>query len=103
MDNQTPEINPNGSAPTGNNAPGKGLSIAALVCGIVAFFLNPLYLVGIAAIVCGIVGMNKKGNPSRTMAIVGLSLGAGATVWQIGNDILLTVFTAGLGAFSCCF
>jgi len=76
----------------------RGISIAALVCGIVCFFFNPLYLVCLAAIVLGIVGLCKPG--SKSMAGWGLGLGIIGGIAQFALDLLITIFSFGLGFFS---
>lgn len=55
---------------------GKGMSIAALVCGIVGLFVGGLIL-GPLAIIFGAIGMKRGG---RGMAIAGLICGIVATV-----------------------
>lgn len=78
---------------------GSGCSIAALICGIAAFIINPCYLTCLAAIILGIVGISRK-EPSKGMAIAGLILGIVAIALQILGDILITVFSFGMGFFS---
>lgn len=76
-----------------------GISIAALVCGIVGFCCcNPLYLVSIAAIVLGLIGMNKN-DSSKNMAIAGLILGAVSIAFCLIVDLLMLPLTFGLGFF----
>lgn len=72
-----------------------GVAIAALVCGIVGFIINPAYLVSIAAIVLGIVGLCQK-NYSKGMAVTGLILGCVSLVVGFILDLILSVFTMGL-------
>lgn len=71
----------------------KGLAIAALVVGIVAFLtgLVPVggALVGIAAIILGAIALSKK--QPKGLALTGLILGAVAVIASIG-------MTIGLGA-----
>ena len=76
-----------------------GVSVAALVCGIVSFCCcNPLYLVSVAAVVLGIVGLTKK-DSSNGMAIAGIILGALSVIICIIIDILLLPFTLGTSFF----
>ena len=75
----------------------KGLSIASLVCGLVAFCCcNPLYSVSIVAIILGAIGCGKGG---KGMAITGIILGALSIVFSILVDIILFPFTYGVGFF----
>lgn len=91
MDNQFNQI------PTQPEAPkNSGVAIAALVCGIVGFFINPVYLVSLAAIILGIVGLAAKDNQPKGMATTGLVLGCVSLVMQFIADLLLSVFTLGL-------
>lgn len=76
-----------------------GVGIAALVCGIAGFFINPLYLVSAAAIILGIVGLCLKGK-SKGTAIAGLILGICACAIQLIIDIIITVFSFGVGFFT---
>lgn len=73
----------------------KGLAIAALIVGIVAFFtgLVPVLgaLIGIAAIILGAIALSKKQH--KGFALTGLILGALAAIASIS-------VTAGLGAIS---
>jgi hypothetical protein len=82
---------------TGGGAPGpgaaKGLALAALIVGIVAFLtgLVPVFgaIVGIAAIVLGILALRRR--QPKALAVTGLALGAVAVVASI-------LVTAGIGA-----
>ncbi|MDC3032165.1 DUF4190 domain-containing protein [Bacteroidota bacterium] len=58
---------------------GKGMSVAALVCGIVGLFFGGLIL-GPLAIVFGAIGMKRDG---RGMAIAGLVCGIVATLFSL--------------------
>ena len=58
---------------------GKGMSIAAMVCGIVGLFIGGIIL-GPLAIVFGAIGMKRDG---RGMAITGLITGIIASLWSI--------------------
>lgn len=84
------------------NTTGKtsGLAIAALICGILAFFCNPCYLMGLVAIILGGIALSKHDSTSKGMAIAGLVLGIFTTVYQITFDIIFTVCTMGTGFFS---
>lgn len=74
----------------------KGLAIAALVVGIVAFLtgLAPFFglIAGAAAVVLGILALRRA--QSKGMAITGLSLGA---VGAVTSLIVTLVFAAALG------
>lgn len=78
-----------------------GLCIAALVLGIVGFFLNPIYACSVLAIIFGAIGMKPNG-PKSNMAKAGLGLGIGSLVLQFGMDLLITICTFGAGFFSFC-
>ena len=74
-----------------------GISIAALVCGIISFCCcNPLYLVSIAAIILGIVGMSKN-DGSKGMAVAGLILGAVSIIFCLIVDLVTIPLTMGFG------
>ena len=73
-----------------------GFAIAALVCGLISFFINPVYTVSLAAIILGIVALAKK-NDSKAMSIIGIVLGAVSIAFGVVVDLLLTIFTAGAG------
>lgn len=73
-----------------------GVGIAALCCGIAGFFINPIYLVSLAAVILGIVGLCMKGK-SKGMAVAGLILGICACICQLIIDIIVTVFSFGIG------
>lgn len=75
-----------------DNNSNSGLSTASLVLGIIAFFLNPLYICSILAIIFGSVSKNKTG----------LILGIISLVLQFLLDIIITVFSLGMGAFTFC-
>ena len=66
---------------------GKGMSVAALVCGIVGLFFGGLIL-GPLAIVFGAIGMKRDG---RGMAIAGLVCGIVATLFSL---LILAAFVA---------
>lgn len=67
---------------------GKGVSIAALVCGIVGLLVWCLpclgYPVAMAALVCGIIGLKKQG--SKWMNIVGIVVGALCLILSLVNS-----------------
>lgn len=69
--------------------------IVALICGIVAFLFNPMYLVSVSAVITGIVGMTGN-RDSKGLAITGLILGIVAFLFQVVVDIILSFFTFGL-------
>ncbi|MBQ8546450.1 MAG: hypothetical protein IJ437_05880 [Clostridia bacterium] len=75
------------------------MGIAALVLGILAFFLNPCYICSLLSIILGAVGMR---GPYRTMGMVGMILGIVSLVAQFAFDILTTIFSFGVGAFTFC-
>ena len=77
------------------NQKSNGVAVAALVCGLVAFLINPLYLVSTAAIICAIVALCAKNQSSKGLAIVGLCCGIGAVGVQVIVDIILLPFTCG--------
>ncbi|MFJ3957114.1 hypothetical protein [Arthrobacter sp. NPDC090010] len=85
--------NPFTPAPTGP----KGLAIAALVCGIIAFatawipVINIVALIaGLIAIVLGIVSLAKKFN-GKVMAGIGMGLGV---LGLLGALLMITIFAA---------
>lgn len=77
---------------------GKGLSIAALVCGIIATVLAWFYMINIAALVLGIVGIvcavSGKKKAVAANAATGLAT-AGLVLSIIGTCL------AGVGFLSC--
>lgn len=77
---------------------GKGLSIAALVLGIISAVLAWFYLVNIAALVCGVVGIvcASKGKKAAKVAEAPTGLGTAGMVLSIIGTCL-----AGIGFFSC--
>ena len=86
--NPTPTPTPPPTQPT------SGLCLAALICGIAGFLFNPMYLVSIAALVCGIIALVQHANP-RGMALAGTICGGCALVLQFIVDCILSVFTFG--------
>lgn len=76
-----------------------GVGIASLVCGIVGFMINPLYLVSVGAVVCGIVGIATGKDKPKGTAIAGLILGLVAWGLQFICDFVLSIFTLGLSFF----
>ena len=72
--------------------------IISLICGIVAFIYNPLYLVSIGALITGIIGLTGY-RDSKILAVIGLILGIAAFLFQFVTDLLLSVFTMGLSFF----
>ena len=83
----------------GNNK--DGICLAALICGLISIFIDPLYLVSIAAVVLGVVGLSGA-YEKRGMAIAGIILGGASIVVQIILDIIVTIFSGGIGLFSFC-
>ncbi len=85
----------------GGNAVKKsnGIAIASLICGIVAFLINPLYIVSIAAIVLGIIGLANAHISPKTFAVIGLILGFVSWGVQFVADLILSIFTFGLSFF----
>ncbi len=98
----TPEY-PTYNYPTPPPQPQKSntLCVAALIAGIAGFFINPLYIVSIAAVVLGIIGIANKSD-GKTMAIAGICLGGVSLVSQFTLDLLLTIFSMGMGACTFC-
>ncbi len=78
-----------------------GICTAALVLGIVSFFINPLYLVSITGLILGIVGINKKPVPvNRNLGGWGIGLSGASILIQLILDIIITICTAGMGFVS---
>lgn len=77
---------------------GKGLSVAALVCGIISCILAWFYMVNIAALVLGIVGIVCAANGRKKAKAVGAPTGIGTAGLVLA--IIGTVL-AGIGFFSC--
>ncbi len=75
-----------------------GAATAALVCGIIAFFFNPLYLISIVAIITGFVGIAAKPS-NKGSAVGGVILGFISLATQFVLDLVLSVFTFGLSFF----
>lgn len=90
-----------GTIDGGNNSSKEGFCIASLVLGIVGFLINPIYVVSILAIIFGAIGL-KEAEPNGNRAKTGLILGVIAICVQIFMDIILTLFTAGIGGVSFC-
>jgi len=88
-----PPTTTGGGAPGPGQATPKGLALAALIVGIVAFLtgLVPVFgaIVGIAAVVLGVLALRKK--QPKALAVTGLALGAVAVVASV-------LVTAGIGA-----
>lgn len=87
--------------PYQQNVGGEGICIAALVLGIVGFFLNPCYIVSLLAIIFGFFGQAKN-NSKKAFAIWGWALGFAAIVLQILGDLLVSLFSGGVGLFVFC-
>jgi|O827metagenome_2_1110793.scaffolds.fasta_scaffold117090_1 energy-converting hydrogenase Eha subunit C len=78
-----------------------GLCTAALVLGIASFFVDPMYLVSLTGLILGIVGITRKPTPTnKSCGVWGIILSSCGFVVQLILDILLSVFSAGIGAFS---
>ena len=80
-------INSPNSANAAAYGGGKGMGVAALVCGIVGLFFGGLIL-GPLAIIFGAIGMKRDG---RGMAIAGLVCGIVATLFSL---LILAAFVA---------
>lgn len=79
------------SAPT-QAATGKGLAIASLVFGIIAFLTGLIYVggvLGLLAVVFGIIALKKR--QGRGMAIAGIITGALGILGTIAAIILVTL------------
>lgn len=78
-----------------------GLCTASLVLGILGFFINPCYIMSILAIVFGAVG---KGKPCSNagQGRTGMILGIIAIIVQLVIDIIITIFSAGIGFVTFC-
>ena len=80
-----------------------GMCTAALVLGIVGFFINPLYLVSTVGLVFGIIGLCEKPEPSnKGSALAGVILCPCAIILQLIIDTVLTICTLGVGGLSYC-
>ncbi len=77
---------------------GKGLSITALVLGIVSSILAWFYMINIVALICGIVGIicAAKGRKAAIAAEAPKGIGTAGLVLSIIGTCL-----AGIGFFSC--
>lgn len=93
-EHQEPSTTYGQNVPPDNRSKGKGLSIAALVLGLLALalFFVPLLgvLLGIVAVVLGVLGLRRAG---RGMAIAGIVLGALALI--IGGVLWYLAYTVG--------
>ncbi len=92
-------MNNSNQNPVPQNCPnGKGLSIAALVLGIIACVLAWFSVINTAGLICGIIGIvcAVKGRAQASAAGVGTGLGtAGMVLSIIGTAV------AGIGFLSC--
>ena len=78
-----------------------GVSVAALICGIVGVCCcNPFYLMNLAAVVLGIIGIATAKDRPKGMAIAGLILGISGVLVQIIGDLVITICSFGTGFFS---
>ncbi|MBQ2755399.1 MAG: hypothetical protein IJF27_01865 [Oscillospiraceae bacterium] len=93
---QTPQ---NGFYPPPQQPKNNGVALASLICGIVAFILNPLYLISVAAIITGIIGIANANGAPKGKAVAGIILAVIATAFQFTLDLILSVFTFGLSFF----
>ena len=84
-----------------NNNSKDGLCTAALVLGIIAFFINPLYILSILAIIFGAIGSGKNSS-KKGSARVGIVLGIISLIIQFSLDLVITIFTFGMGGISFC-
>ena len=77
---------------------GKGLSITALVLGIVATVLAWFYMINIVALICGVVGiiLAAKGKKAAVAASAPTGMATAGLVLSIIGTVL-----AGIGFFSC--
>ena len=72
----------------------------SLICALIAFILNPLYILPSVAFILGIVGLIVglcSHKPVGT-SVAGLILSIGAYIVQIVVDTLITIITLGFGA-----
>ena len=76
-----------------------GAATAALICGILALFVNPMYIISLVAIITGFVGISAKPE-NKSSAIGGLILGFVSLFIQLIADIIITIFSFGFGFFS---
>lgn len=95
----TPVVYTNYQEPVADSK--ESMCTAGLVLGIIGFFINPAGIVSILAIIFGAIGMNANG-PKKNMGLAGLLLGIGSLIYQFLIDILITIFSFGLGGFSFC-
>lgn len=79
--------------------PSSGAATAALICGILAFVVNPMYIVSFIAIITGFVGNSKKYS-NKGLAVAGLILGFLSLATQLVVDLLVTIFSFGMGFIS---
>ena len=85
--------------PVQQPAKANGISVTALILGIVCFFCNPCSLVAPAAVICGIIGLATSKDRPKGMAIAGLILGACGILAQLLFDIIGILFSGGLTFF----
>ncbi len=78
--------------------PGKGMSVAGLVLGIISIVLAWWYMVNIVALVAGIVGiiLAVKGKKAAVAAGAPTGLGTAGLVLSIIGTVI-----AGIGFFTC--
>jgi hypothetical protein len=74
------------------------VAIAALICGVVQFFLGLFavnFVLAIPAIICGAIGLRQtrqRGEGGRGLAIAGLVLGILGIVWNVLYVVLIVYF-----------
>jgi hypothetical protein len=79
------------------------VAIAALICGVVQFFLGLFalnFLLAIPAIVCGAIGLRQtrqRGEGGRGLSIAGLVLGILGIVWNVLYVVLIVYVGAHFG------
>mgnify|MGYP001492693923 CR=1 FL=1 len=74
---------------------GPGFGIAALVCGIIGFFVLP-FILGPLAIIFGALGLKNRG---RGMAITGMILGMLQVLMVVVLILALAMFLGSSGGF----
>ena len=69
--------------------------IISLICGIIAFPYNPLYLMSVGALVTGIIGLTGY-RDSKILAVIGLILSVASFVVHLVVDFLIGFVLPGL-------
>lgn len=75
------------------------IGMVGMILAIVAIFINPLSLMPLAALILSIIGVCQK-NKVKGMAIAGIIISIVASILQVTVDSVITIFTAGIGAFA---